>query len=49
MNCIIYIVSCNSVVHATCSLTLMTYKYDKLQVVRTIVKLFFIIMSMLLG
>ncbi len=49
MNCIICIVSCNFVVHATCSLTLMTYKYDKLQVVRPIVKLLFLIMSMLLG
>jgi hypothetical protein len=31
MNCIIYMVSYNSTIHATCSLTLALYKYSELQ------------------
>jgi len=31
MNCTIYIMSCNFTTHATCMLTLMTYKYNELQ------------------
>jgi hypothetical protein len=33
MNYIIYTVTCNCTTHATCSLALTMYKYDKLQVV----------------
>jgi len=32
MNCIMYIMSYNSTIHATCLLTLTVYKYNKLQV-----------------
>jgi hypothetical protein len=32
MNCIVYIMSCNSAIHATCLLTFMAYKYNELQV-----------------
>jgi hypothetical protein len=31
INCIVYMVICNSIIHATCSLTLITYKYSELQ------------------
>jgi len=33
MNYTIYIVSCNFAIHATCLLTLITYKYNELQVI----------------
>jgi hypothetical protein len=33
MSCIIYIVNWNFVIHVTCLLTFMTYKYNDLQVV----------------
>jgi hypothetical protein len=32
MSCIIYIVSCNFAIHAPCSLALMAYRYNELQV-----------------
>ncbi len=39
MSCTIYIVSCNFVIHATCSLALTLYKYNELQVSGAIQKL----------
>jgi hypothetical protein len=39
MSCIIYMMSCNSTIHATCLLALTTYKYSELQVFSTIQKL----------
>jgi len=32
MSCIVYMVSYNSITHATCMLALMAYKYNELQV-----------------
>jgi hypothetical protein len=58
MSCTIYTVSCNFAIHATCSLALMTYKYNELQMSFTIQKLsykvscktpFFLITSLLIG
>ncbi len=39
MNCTTYMVNCNFVIHATCPLPLMTYKYSELQVSFVIQKL----------
>jgi hypothetical protein len=39
MNCSIYTVSCNFVIHAICLLKLMMYKYSELQVSGVIQKL----------
>ncbi len=39
MSCTIYTTSCNFAIHATCSLTLMTYKFNELQMFFTIQKL----------
>ncbi len=32
MNCIAYMVNCNSAIHATCPWTLTVYKYNELQI-----------------
>jgi hypothetical protein len=32
MSCIVYMVSCNSTIYATCPLALATYKYNEFQV-----------------
>jgi hypothetical protein len=39
MSCTIYMVSYNFTIHATCSLTLTTYKYNELQMSSAIQKL----------
>jgi hypothetical protein len=39
MSCIVYMVSCNFAIHATCPLTLMMYNYNELQVSFVIQKL----------
>ncbi len=31
MSCIVYMMSCNSTIHATCPLALTAYKYSELQ------------------
>jgi len=39
MSCIVYMVSCNSVIHAICPLTFTVYKYNELEVSSAIQKL----------
>ncbi len=39
MNCIVYMVNCNYVTHATCMLTFMLYKYNDLQMSNAIQRL----------
>jgi hypothetical protein len=39
MNCTIYMMNYNSIIHATCSLAFMSYKYNELQMSSAIQKL----------
>jgi hypothetical protein len=39
MSCIVYMVSCNFAIHATCSLAFTVYKYNELIMFTTIQKL----------